>query len=47
MHLGNISYRLGRSLNVDPVTGDIKGDAQAQAMFTRSYRNPFVVPAKF
>jgi predicted dehydrogenase len=46
MHLGNISYRLGRSLTIDPTTGDIKGDAQAQAMFTRPYRAPFVVPAK-
>jgi predicted dehydrogenase len=46
MHLANISYRVGRSLKVDPETGDIIGDAEASALMTRNYRAPFVVPAK-
>jgi predicted dehydrogenase len=46
MHLANISYRVGRSLNVDPATGDIKGDPQAQKLAKRVYRPPFVVPEK-
>lgn len=44
MHLANISYRVGRSLNVNAQTGDIVGDAEAQALMTRRYREPFVVP---
>jgi len=46
MHLANISYRVGRSLKVDPESGDIIGDAEASALMTRNYRAPFVVPAK-
>jgi predicted dehydrogenase len=45
-HLANISYRLGRSLDFDPVTMEFKNDAEANAMLTRSYRAPFVVPDK-
>ena len=44
MHLANISYRLGRTLEVDPATGDVKNDAEAQKMFTRNYRKGFEVP---
>jgi hypothetical protein len=46
MHLGNISYRLGRSLNFDPVKLEVIGDKEANSMFTRKYREPFVVPSK-
>jgi hypothetical protein len=46
LHLGNISYRLGRSIQFDPVKLEIAGDAEAEAMMTRSYRPPFVVPEK-
>jgi hypothetical protein len=47
MHLANISYKLGRSLNVDPSTGDVIGDAEAAALYRRkNYRAPFVVPEK-
>jgi predicted dehydrogenase len=45
-HLGNISYRLGRQLEFDPKTEKFKGDEQANAMLTRKYRAPFVVPEK-
>lgn len=44
MHLGNISYRLGRTLEFDPVTMKFKNDPEADAMLTRQYRSPFVVP---
>ena len=46
MHLGNISYRLGRAINFDPVKLEITGDKEAAAMMTRQYRAPFVVPSK-
>ena len=46
-HLANISYKVGRSLNVDPSTGDVIGDAEAAALYRRkNYRAPFVVPEK-
>jgi len=46
MHLANISYRLGRSLNFDPASLTCIGDAEANRMFTRNYRKPFEVPEK-
>ncbi len=46
VHLANISYRLGRSLTFDPATLTFPGDAEANAMLTREYRPPFVVPDK-
>ena len=45
-HLANISYRLGRSLDFDPVTEAFRDDAQADEMLTRDYRDPFTVPGK-
>ena len=46
VHLANISYRLGRTLEYDHETMSCKGDQEATAMFTRQYRAPFVVPEK-
>ena len=46
VHLANISYRLGRTLHFDAATYTCKGDAEANRMFTRNYRKPFVVPEK-
>jgi hypothetical protein len=46
MHLGNISYRLGRTLNFDATKMAIVGDPEANKMLTRNYRAPFIVPAK-
>lgn len=46
IHLANISYRLGRSLDFDPVKQRFIGDDEANAMLTRKYRKPFVVPEK-
>ena len=46
VHLANISYRVGRTVNFDPKTMTITGDTEATAMMTRDYRKPFVVPEK-
>ncbi|WP_406695567.1 Gfo/Idh/MocA family oxidoreductase [Singulisphaera sp. Ch08] len=43
-HLGNIAYRVGRRLNFDPVAEKFIGDSEADAMLTRNYRPPYVVP---
>ncbi|MBN8822998.1 MULTISPECIES: Gfo/Idh/MocA family oxidoreductase [unclassified Spirosoma] len=45
-HLGNISYRLGRTLHFDPKNEVFVGDKEANQMLTRKYRAPFVVPEK-
>ena len=44
MHLANISYRLGRTLNWDAKTMTVVNDPEANKMLTRAYRAPFVVP---
>ena len=46
VHLANISYRVGRTVNFDPKTMTITGDAEAARLTTREYRKPFVVPEK-
>ena len=46
IHLGNIAYRLGRTLAFDPATMRFPNDAEANAMLTREYRAPYVVPDK-
>jgi predicted dehydrogenase len=45
-HLGNIAYQTGRVLTFDPVTETFPGDAEANAMLSRKYRAPFIVPDK-
>lgn len=44
-HLANISYRVGRSLKFDGKTETFVNDRDADALLTRNYRKPFVVPA--
>jgi predicted dehydrogenase len=44
MHLANISYRLGRTLTFDSEKMECVGDSEANAMFKRKYRSPYVVP---
>jgi predicted dehydrogenase len=44
-HLANISYRVGQSLQFDPETERFIGNDEANALLTREYRAPFVVPA--
>jgi predicted dehydrogenase len=46
VHLANISYRLGRTLHFDAASYSVKGDAEANKMFSRPYRKGFVVPEK-
>jgi predicted dehydrogenase len=46
IHLANISYRLGRSLNFDPKAMKFINDDQANGMLRRQYRKPFVVEDK-
>jgi predicted dehydrogenase len=45
-HLGNIAYRLGRKLHINPSSESFVNDSEADAMLTRDYRGQFVVPAK-
>jgi predicted dehydrogenase len=42
--LANISFRLGRDLHFNPKTETFVNDKDADAMLTRDYRTPFVVP---
>ena len=49
VHLANVSYRLGRTLNFDPATEQVIGDAEANRLLRdedRGYRAPFTVPDK-
>lgn len=43
-HLGNISYRLGRTVLFDPQTATFGKDEAANALLSREYRSPYVVP---
>ena len=42
--IANLSMQLGRPLQYDPVTKEIKGDAEATALLKRKYRAPWVHP---
>ncbi len=42
-HLGNIAYRLGRSLRVNPATGTIADDVAASQIARSEYRAPWTV----
>jgi predicted dehydrogenase len=37
-HLGNIAYRNGRNLQIDPKTGNIENDKEAAKLWKRQYR---------
>jgi predicted dehydrogenase len=37
-HLGNIAYRTGRTVNLDPRTHQIAGDKEQEALWRREYR---------
>ncbi len=43
-HYGNIAYRAGRKLVIDPATEGFVGDDEANALVERTYREPYVVP---
>ena len=44
--LAENNYAIGRDLKFDPVQEQFIGDRQADAMLTRPYRAPYVVPEK-
>lgn len=46
MHLSNISYRVGHSLDFDPKREQILRDPAANAMLRDKYRAPYVVPER-
>jgi predicted dehydrogenase len=43
-HLGNVAYRLGRTLKFDAASETIVGDKEATAMLGREYRKGFELP---
>ncbi len=45
-HLGNISYRVGRSLKFDGATERFVGDEEADKLLRREYRKPYSLPDK-
>ena len=45
-HIANTSYRVGRTLSFDAERETYRADADADGFLSRSYRAPFVVPAK-
>lgn len=44
-HLGNISYRLGESLDIDAATGRIKSNPAAEEYWSLQYREGWLPPA--
>ncbi len=46
IHLANISYRLGRTLNIDTKTLSVINDNEANSMLTKEYRKPYIFPEK-
>jgi predicted dehydrogenase len=43
-HLANIALRLRRQVKWDPATEKIVGDPEAQALVSREYRKPWILP---
>ena len=44
-HLGNVAWRVGRTVTFDPVTEAFVGDDEANALRTRTeYRAPWTLP---
>ena len=43
-HYGNIAYRTGRKLSIDPATEGFVNDDEANGYVKRQYRDPWVVP---
>jgi predicted dehydrogenase len=45
-HLGNIAWRVGRTLRFDAQTETLRNDPEANRLLARTYRTPFVVPER-
>jgi predicted dehydrogenase len=43
-HLGNVSFKLGRDVQFDPKTETFVGDAQANMLLSKPYREPYGLP---
>ncbi len=43
-HYGNIAYRTGRRLEIDPKTEGFVNDDEANSLVKRTYREPYVIP---
>lgn len=44
-HFANVSQRTGRTLMINPRTGECQGDAEANRLLRFSYRAPYTMPA--
>lgn len=44
-HLMNIAYRMGRRVRWNPATEQVEGDPEANALVTKRYRSPWILPA--
>jgi predicted dehydrogenase len=42
-HMGDIAIRTGRKISWDPAKGEVKGDPEANKLFIREMRSPYVV----
>ena len=40
-HYANIAYRVGRTLNINPATGEIQNDPEAVKLTARRFRKPY------
>jgi predicted dehydrogenase len=45
-HYGNVAYRVGRKLKIDPETQGFFNDPEANQLVKRKYREPWVVPSQ-
>ena len=45
-HLGNIAYRVGRSVKFDGPKERFVGDSEADALLSRTYRAPYSIPER-
>ena len=43
-HYGNIAYRTGRKLHIDPKTEGFVDDPEANSFVKRTYREPYAIP---
>jgi hypothetical protein len=45
--LGNIAYRVGRSIRWDAQRAQIVGDREANALLSRNWRAPWGIPRRY
>jgi hypothetical protein len=46
IHLANMSYKSGRTLNLNPETLSVLDDDEANSMFHKEYRHPYSLPSQ-